>query len=384
MNPYTIINPEITRDEYTDSIYDGILNKLINPDCKIDLLACINRAVELEERPVFLEGVAERLNQLGISCASDDSEQMLSEVERRYKEILGKSCPRAVQNWFKGITPGVTHRHNHYDLCYALEMDFTQTAVFFQKHFLTVPFNVKEVEDAVYMYTLYHKKPYSAVTKLIDNFKGFVPQGNVHTSTTQIISTILEIENDEEFFRYLSEHCYSDEQQFQKARDIICIQIEQIKKRIQPGYDENDKPNSRLNSKIIDKLLNYRYQSDTKGEFSYNLPERFTESIPNDTTLGQIINGKKVSYELLRKTLMLLVFSNYYDMAVSEDEKHNHVPDKSEIVRRLMDFAEYLNSKLGECGFVRVYECHPFDCLLLYCANSQDPILTFHAIIERN
>lgn len=89
---------------------------------------------------------------------------MLTEVKRQYKEILGISCPRTVQEWIKGNTPGITNRRNNYGLCYAFEMDFQQTAVFFQKHCLTMPFNVKSTVDVVFMYALYHKKPYSEVT----------------------------------------------------------------------------------------------------------------------------------------------------------------------------------------------------------------------------
>ena len=76
-----------------------------------------------------------------------------------------------MQEWIKGTTPGVTNRRNHYDLCYALEMDFQQTAVFFQKHYLTMPFNVKSSVDAVFMYALYHKKSYSAVTERLKSLR---------------------------------------------------------------------------------------------------------------------------------------------------------------------------------------------------------------------
>ena len=43
-----------------------------------------------------------------------------------------------------------------------------------------------------------------------------------------------------------------------------------------------------------------------------------------------------------------------------------------------------LNNTLISCGFAQLYVRHPFDCLLLYCANSYDPILTLHLLNERN
>lgn len=379
------INQELIRDEYTEIIYDKTcFGEPVNVQTFKDVISGINSAMEVENRPVFLEGLSARLTQLGVECSSQDTEIMLSEVKQRYKSVLGKSCPRTVQEWCKGTTPGITNRQNNYELCYALEMDYQQTAVFFQKHYLTLPFIVKSKVDAVFMYCLYHKKPYITVTELLENSKGFVSQENAHTSTSQIISTILDMDDDEKFLRYLSEHCYDNEQQFQLARTIINSEIDELKAKIlADGAAEIVSPN-RLNSQTIDALLGYRYQSRDKGEVAVKLPKRFMESLPNDVTLGRIINGDSISYEVLRKTLMLLKFCNYYRDAENEDRKHGHEPDKYEVNDRLMDFYDELNGTLISCGFAQLYVRHPFDCLLLYCANSYDPILTLHLLNERN
>ncbi|MBO5575938.1 MAG: hypothetical protein J5956_06515 [Ruminococcus sp.] len=127
---------------------------------------------------MFLEGLAKRLCELGPICTKDDKQIMLAEVKRRFKQLLGKDCPKAVCNWVKGTPPGVTSRCNQYDLCYALEMDLKQVRVFFQKYYLTIPFNVKSREDAVYFYCFAHKKPYADAVRFLSHSKGFVPQEN--------------------------------------------------------------------------------------------------------------------------------------------------------------------------------------------------------------
>ena len=380
-----INEPELTRDEYTEYIYDKTcFGEPVNAQTADDVISGINSAMEVENRPVFLEGLSARLSQLGIACTAHDTEIMLSEVKKRYKTVLGKNCPRTVQEWCKGTTPGVTNRQNNYELCYALEMDYQQTAVFFQKHYLTLPFIVKSKVDAVFMYCLYHKKPYSTVTELLESSKCFVSQENAHTSTSQIASVIFETDDDEKFLRYLSEHCYDNEQQFQLARAIINSEIDELKAKILADGTAKIIAPDRLNSLTIDALFGYRYQSIDKGEIGKILPKRFTESLPNDVTLGRIINGDSISYEVLRKTLMLLKFCNYYRDAENEDRKHGHEPDKYEVNDRLMDFYDELNGTLISCGFAQLYVRHPFDCLLLYCANSYDPILTLHLLNERN
>ena len=377
--------PELPRNEYTEIIYDETcFDDPINPESAEDVAAGIERAMKLEARPIFLEGVSARLTQLGVPCTAEDNERMLAEIKRRYDELLGFSCPRTVKEWIKGTTPGVTNRKNKYDLCYALEMDFQQTFFFFQKHFLSLPFIIKAKIDAVFLYCLYHHKPYSVVTELLERSKGFVSQENAHTSTSQIAAMIFDIDDDEKFLRYLSEHCYDNEQQFQLARSIINDEIGLLKNGILgDGAVDIVSPN-RLNSLTIDALLGYRYQSRYKGEVSVKLPKRFTESLPKDVTLGRIINGDSVSYEVLRKTMMLLKLYNYYRAAEAEDRKDGYEPDKYEINKRLMDFFEELNDTLISCGFAQLYVRHPFDCLLLYCANSHDPILTLHLLNERN
>lgn len=367
--------PELNRDEYTEYIYDvTCFGDPINPENAEDVASDINRAMALEAHPVFLEGMSARLSLLGVTCAAEDTELMLMEVKRRYKKLLGFSCPRTVQEWIKGTTPGVTNRKNNYDLCYALEMDFQQTAVFFQKHYLTMPFNVKSSVDAVFMYALYHKKPYSEVTELLRKSKCFVSQENAHTSTSQILAMILDIDDAEKFLRYLSGHCYDNEQQFQLARGIISDEIELVHTILLRYEADRVLSPERLNSMTIEALLGYKYQSGSKKSKDSKLPKRFTESLPNDVTLGKIVNGDVASYDLLRKTLMLLKFYNFYY------EVDNSDPNT--IGGNLMDFYEELNGVLISCGFAQLYVRHPFDCLLLYCANSYDPIDTLYCVIQ--
>ena len=365
---------ELPRDAYTEFMYDELYDGApVSPDNAEDIIAGIERTLALEERPIFLEGLAARLTQLGFTCQANDTEIMLAEVKRRYRDLLGKPCPRTVQNWIRGTVPGVTNRQNHYDLCFALAMDEQQTALFFQKHYLTLPFYVKNRIDATFLYCLHYHKPYQTAVKLLEESRYFVNQENAHTATSQIKSMILHTDNDEAFSRYLSAHCYGNEQQFQLARQKIKLEIEQIKDHITKYDTESQLTPDRLNSATIFELLGYRYQGRDKSGGA-KLPKRFTESLPNDVTLGKIINDEEASYELLRKTMMLLRLYNFY----SETENLDHQTANE----NLMDFHAELDEMLFSCGFAQTYLRHPFDCLLLYCANSFDPVTTLHTVIE--
>jgi len=365
----------LSRDLYTEEIFNNIcFNEPVEPDSYESVAEGIKYAMELDSKSAFLSGLSERLCQLGVKCTVDDTEIMRKEIKRRFKDILHITCPKPIKNWIRGTTPGETNRRNNYELCYALEMDFEETAVFFQKHFLTIPFNAKSKVDAVFMYSLYHKKPYSVAARLLEKSEGFVLQENAHTSTAQIVSEIYSEDDDDKFLKYLSEHCYGNEQQFQLARQIILSELEITREDIlkyNHSYEDNLSPD-RLGSVTIDTLLGYKYQNKTKRIKKDSLPKRFTESLPNDTTLGKIIRGETASYELLRKTMVLLKFYNFYFEADNCDKKNIH--------SNFMDFSAELNSSLVSCGFAQLYVCHPFDCLIIYCANSYEPIDALYCI----
>ena len=365
---------EIINDEYTEFLFDeycfGEPNEANTAD---DVEKGIELALSLENRNVFLEGLAERLTELGVRCNADDTDIMLAEMKSRYKRILNKFCPKTVINWVKGITPpGITNRENNYDVCCALEMDYMQTAVFFQKHFLTVPYNSKSMTDAVYLYCIYHNKPYSMVSYFLNNAKILIPRTQAHTSTSQISRNIINIDNDDEFLAYLSKHYYSEELHFLHAKDIIIKEIADVKERIQNDTAITKVTDDRLNSLTVAALIGYKSQAKREDKPRRKLPKHFTGSLPNDVTIGQILRGEKVSYEVLRKMLMLLRFNNFYSEAVNENE--------NDVCINLLDFKDELNKTLLSCGFAQIYMRHPFDCLLMYCANSYDPIQTLHFI----
>ena len=365
---------ELERDENTEYVFSDICaDPVYDPSSAEDMIEGINQAIELESQPLFLEGLSKRLTELGVPCTESDTELMLGEVKRRYKDLLGKPCPKAVENWVKGTTPGITNRCNNFDLCYALELNYEQVYVFFQKFFLTIPFNVKSREDAVYLYCFYHHKSYETVVKMLADSDTFVPQENAHTATSQIAAMIQSTDDDDKFMKYLSKHCYGNKQQFQLARQSINQEIEIIKETISKDPTKNVQKD-RANSSVIAELLGYKYQREDRKKLGKKLPKRFRESLINDETLGKIIRGEEATYETLRKALMLLKFYSFYSEANNTDEYT--------INGNLLDFHAELNNLLCACGFARLYERHPFDCLLLYCANTSDPIVALHCVNE--
>lgn len=70
--------------------YESDIANIGEPADAAEIIAC---ARELDEKSVFLEGLSERLNALGVNCIPDDRELMLDEIRQRYKSVLRISCP---------------------------------------------------------------------------------------------------------------------------------------------------------------------------------------------------------------------------------------------------------------------------------------------------
>lgn len=353
---------EIDRREATDIVFEKLCfgDIFYSDDINIE---DIQTAIDLDERPVFLEGVVSRLQQLGLKCDIDDTDLILAEIKRRYKDQLGFDCPRTVKEWIRGTIPSVINRKNNYDLCFALEMNLEETAEFFMKHYLTIPFNYKDRIDAIFFYCLFNKKTYSVVERMMCESSTYKTYDKNSTTTLQIGRHILEIDNDDEFLQYLAAHCYNKEQQYQMAKKEISFLIE--------------KHSGGNSVKFEDKVMGFNYQKNlkTKPQKINELPRRFTKSLPQRCIFDDIQNGNEETYETLRKTLII---SKLYDFYI--DRKEMEKSNEQKIRDDLLDFYDEINLTLSKCGFVQLYERHPFDWLILFCATHPYPIEAFYSL----
>ncbi len=313
----------------------------------------LRAVIDLEEKPIFLEGAAKRLCSLGVKCTADDTDIISSEIKQRYKNRIGEDCPRTILNWAKGQRTSVKNRKNNYDLCYALEMDIPETADFFIKHFLSIPFNYKDSTDAIFFYCFMRNRPYSTIKKMLERAETFHSTEDTAVHTTEIAKQICDIYDDEEFMQYLSEHCYNKEQQFQRARNEIINLI----------HKQNVKKKSELHFQV----MGFYYYNNHEHVFPKGnlLPRTFTESLPTDRTFLDITDGKKPeTYETLRKALIILLFYDFY----SHTDQYDY------------DFYEEANQRLLDCGFVPLYVKNLFDAVILFCNHSKYPLDTFQSI----
>lgn len=373
---------EITHNDETEIIFgnlffDEIINLRANFEELIDNIQIAN---ELDERNAFLEGVVNRLAFLGCDYECNDIDGILSEIKTRYKKRIGKLPSRTVQEWVRGTTPGTTNRQNNYELCYALEMNINETAEFFVKSYFNVPFNYKHNVDAIFYYAIKNNRSYEVINNMLKLSAGFKIRKELKTETVDIGRNISEIDDDTEFLQYLSNHCYSNSQQNQVARNYIKELFDEIKLNIMDKMEENGEQRDISINAIVDMIFEIRYRTNIKMNLKTSssktkyvkaniLPKRFTESLPQNDVLGKILKGEEVSYETLRKTLIILKLYAFYADTINWDD--------DDIRENGLDFYSQINELLYESGFSPLYVRHPFDYLIIFCSMSLDPVATF-------
>ncbi len=334
-----------------------------------DVLENIDFIIEMNSQNVFLEGITKRFDELNIEHG-DDHKTIISVLNDKFKSVLGKELPRTIKEWVKGTPPGVTNRINLYDVCFALEMNIQETAEFFIKHYLNIPFNYKNREDAIFFYCILNKKDYSTVNAFLQESSDFAEQ-NISVDTIEIFKNIKSIKDDKKFIKYLKENCISKEHQYERARKIIKDLIEEVK----------ELTNSKNDSDMLREIFNIDYQALKKEKLVLNklMPSKFVNSLPTAQDINLIIEGKK-TYDIIRKTLVILKFISMYFVepfyAKTEDELQKQIEEY------FNDFEDELNMLLVDCGFPPIYYRNPFDAIILYCARSKEPIITFWSINE--
>jgi hypothetical protein len=196
-------------------------------------------------------------------------------------------------------------------------------------------------------------------------------------STEEIGLRILEIDTDEEFLQYLQKHCYDRKHQYTTAKKRLAELITE-NKAIVPGKDKSgyDLPFDHLgtakNSALLDAILGYRYQGLDSTQRKH-MKECGLPTFPRDGDIDDILSTEsETSFEVLRRSLILMKFYNFYRDYQLSTKKLDM--DEDDINANLYDFFDGTNEELARCGFVQMYLRNPFDWIILFCANSPNPI----------
>lgn len=355
-----------------------------------------------------------------------------------------KSIPylnESIQKWFDGVdiqkSGEANFRDSMYKICFAMELGVDETNKFFKQVALDKAFYIRDVKEFVYYYCIKNELSYQMAIELIaqalcvDN-----EDRECHTlhETKVILESLVISRSNEKVIEYIRRNpqdfnirnltarrqidnliadiCIRDEE-----KDIITKwqEIDKHKERVQSTLANDDATSieaKKKREKISDLVKEQELLLKEASENSSVLFQEFVKNpqiIPkgsqitteasmltmiygfnvdkkrdtkNNISLGQQViqrnlpnrqmrrkfNDDDYTYEYIRKTLIVLAsYMFWYMQEVGQFEE---------------DYEAWMNRLLLLNNFEELYECNPFDWLMLKCAKGIHPIKLFREITE--
>ncbi len=102
-----------------------------------------------------------------------------------YSESEKISIKKKLREWLSGKTKSIRHRIDAIELCFVLNLDLEQATEFLNKTGFN-QLNVRDAEDAIYLYCILRQQPWSTAIKLISEYNEFssAPMSEINSLKT--------------------------------------------------------------------------------------------------------------------------------------------------------------------------------------------------------
>lgn len=372
-----------------------VANKLANYDYDLDDLPGKADMEAMDSISTFSEYLYLHTVRCGYDGAATDNSALASFLFKKSGVTNTNISRQTLTNWLTKSPPAhnPSGRKNVYRLCFALEMDAQQTEEFFLKAYLERPFNYKDISESVYYFCLNTGRSYEDAQRIIETIESTPFQENPYAdNNTELIGEqIKAFTTEEELLQYITENRSGFAVQNQSATEKISQLVESCMEIAPQEYAIRHAENEEITVDSIDKLLNviygYSVRSVKNGKPVYqtpitksNFPALIKQNWPQREQFSQIFDSKKpVTYDVIRRALIMLTFYDFAARAAVEYHKKHGVPATEYFI--FDEFTDEMNSVLSECGYVQLYWRNPFDWMIGYCAMSPDPIFTLQELI---
>lgn len=344
----------------------------------------------------FSEGLTDFIRKKGFSGKTDSIEEKTRFVIIKCSENNISINAANIRDWFKEKRPISSSRSRKlmYKLCFGLGLTLDEVVDFFRNVYFECPFNFRVCEEVVYYYCFANGVTYSAAMDLIYKTSKILDANDfgekTYDLTTGIASALTDIHTEEELLSFISKNSAdfhaANRTAYQLAKELIDDDTK-LAKNFYEKYRESDKERhdgakersrNTKSENNINLLLFMIFGADikalTKDEtFSRasKLPDIIKSNFPLNMQLSKINRGEKVSYETMRKALILLKFYNYFAALFSDNANEKNFCSIDE------DFVTYVaetNDILNTCGYPPLYVRNQYDWLFMHCGNTPYPL----------
>lgn len=298
-----------------------------------------------------------------------------------------------IRNWFEDKRPvsGSRSRELVYQLCFGLDFSLDDVVDFFLKVYFECPFNYRDHKEAVYYYCFANGLKYSDAQRLITQAEkiltSHISGGPLMGFTHMIGSALKSIHSEQDLLVFIEKNSREFYRNNCTAQSYASRLIDETCDLAVKMYDLEPEKIAGKNvkrKKNIDLLLFellgadiLEYKGDQTFAKAAELPETIRNNFPLKMHLSSIRSGKPVSYETMRKALVLLNFYRYYAMLFSQNNQYAVEEDD------FRDFVYETDDLLISCGYPKMYIRNPFDWLIMHCAYAERPLDEFRNAIAR-
>ncbi len=348
----------------------------------------------------FSEALDEFLKEHGYSGDINDIEAKVTYFRTVFTKA-NMDVPREVREWFAGQP---VKRDTVFQICFAFGLDGGETDEFFRRIYTRErSFNCHQVQEAIYYFCLNNGLTWADALDI----QSQVPLAGQDTGSREVVYTgsiiaeLNELETKEELVDWLNKNIDKFVRSNVTAYDTIRrlwelsagpngLLIQEHEQALPSILDDmatggQNKPRMRaegtrpwdaylailqLDKKSVKALGTDRSIKPILEKLHVDAQDSF----PDRQGIDKILRGEHVSYERVRKWLVLLSFYTYW--AKKAVTKGNYGADPGDDGRCITS----MNQFLIDSGYPELYIGNPYDWIFFYAMKSDEPLFTFRYI----
>ena len=314
----------------------------------------------------------------------------------------GMDAPREIREWFAAGQP--VRRDTVFQICFAFGLNGTQTDDFFRRIYTKErSFNCHLMQEAIYYFCLNHGLSWADALDLQAQVPpaGKDAAGGDVVYTGSIIAELNTLESKEDLIVWLNENA----DRFEGYGNVTAYETIRRLWRQAAGPDgllvrERGRMSSILDDEAAGVRSRFRVGSDGARPYDAylailqldrqdvrklgtdrsikpileKLHDDAKDSFPDRQGIELILRGEHVSYERVRKWLVLLTFYTFWAKKALDRDTYEAEPEDADRCIASM------NHHLISSGYPELYVGNPYDWIFFYAAKNDEPLFVFRYI----
>lgn len=344
----------------------------------------------------FSEAITEFISEHGYNGEITDVDAKVAFIRSAFTKA-NMDAPREIREWFLSNQP--IKRDTAFQICFAFGLDGSETNAFFRRFYAHErSFNCHQVQEAIYYFCLNNGLSYADALDIQSQvpLAGKGTKGSEVVYTDSIIKELHGLDTREDLIAYLTENidkfavdnvtAYETIRQLwarATAPDGLLLSEQKLSLAIPDDILKGQEPirtgkagirpwDAYLAILQLDKKSVKRLETDRSIKpIIEKLHADVQDSFPDRQGIDMILHGKHVSYERVRKWLVLLTFYTFWARKAIDTESYS--ADEADAERCF----SYMNQMLIDAGYPELYVGNPYDWIFFYASRSDEPLTTF-------